>query len=143
MELRVNKRRFANLLSQKLKLLYKKTIMSQYIITNPKILTHAPRMRSACDSTTPDHKRSEYDRGNRNQTLQTKPGHREKEPQNTQHNMCETATIKRPKIGFQDQLSVNAGQKHCRMLQGEHSAILSTYIKLPFVIKIFVLSYFE
>ena len=45
---------------------------------------------------------------------------------------------KRPKIGFQDQLSLNAGQKYCRMLQGEHSAILSTFIKLPFVIKIFV-----
>ena len=29
------------------------------------------------------------------------------------------------------------------MLQGEHSAILLTYIKLPFVIKIFVLSIFE
>ena len=29
------------------------------------------------------------------------------------------------------------------MLQGEHSAILSTFIKLPFVIKIFVLSIFE
>ena len=27
-----------------------------------------------------------------------------------------------------------------RMLQGEHSAILSTFIKLPFVIKNFVLS---
>ena len=50
---------------------------------------------------------------------------------------------KRPKIGFQDQLSLNAGQKYCRMLQGEHSAILSTFIKLPFVIKIFVLSIFE
>ena len=50
---------------------------------------------------------------------------------------------KRPKIGFQDQLSLNAGQKYCRMLQGEHSAILSTYIKLPFIIKIFVLSFFE
>ena len=37
-----------------------------------------------------------------------------------------------------DQLSLNAGQK-----QGEHSAILSTFIKLPFVIKIFVLSFFE
>ena len=43
---------------------------------------------------------------------------------------------KRPKLGFQDQLSLNAGQKYCRMLQGEHSAILSTFIKLPFVIKI-------
>ena len=29
------------------------------------------------------------------------------------------------------------------MLQGEHSAILSTFIKLPFVIKIFVLSISE
>ena len=40
-------------------------------------------------------------------------------------------------------LSLNAGQKYCRMLQREHSAILSTFIKLPFVIKIFVLSLFE
>ena len=44
---------------------------------------------------------------------------------------------KRPKIGFQD------GQKYCRMLPLEHSAILSTFIKLPFVIKIFVLFIFE
>ena len=50
---------------------------------------------------------------------------------------------KRPQIGFQDQLLLNAGQKYCRMLQGEHSAILSTYIKLPFVIKICILSIFE
>ena len=41
---------------------------------------------------------------------------------------------KRPKIGFQDQLSLNAGQ---------HSVILLTFIKLPFVIKIFVVSIFE
>ena len=46
----------------------------------------------------------------------------------------------RPQIGFQDQLSLNAGQKYCRMLHGEHSAILSAFIKLPFVIKVFVLS---
>ena len=50
---------------------------------------------------------------------------------------------KRPKIVFQDYLSLNAGQKYGRMLQGEHSAILSAFIKLPFVIKIFVLSIFE
>ena len=43
------------------------------------------------------------------------------------------------KIGFQDRLSLNAGQKYCRMLQGEHSAILSTFIKLPFSIRTFVL----
>ena len=50
---------------------------------------------------------------------------------------------KRQKIGFQGQLSLNAGQKYCKMLQGDHSAILSTFIKLPFVTKIFVLSIFE
>ena len=43
---------------------------------------------------------------------------------------------KRPKNGFQYQLSLNAGQKYCRMLQGEHSAILLTFIKLLFVIQI-------
>ena len=37
---------------------------------------------------------------------------------------------KRSHIGFQDQLSLNAGQKYCRMLQREHSAILSTLVKL-------------
>ena len=45
----------------------------------------------------------------------------------------------RPKIGFQDQLWLNAGQKYFRML----SAILLTFIKLSIVIKIFVLSIFE
>ena len=50
---------------------------------------------------------------------------------------------KRPKIGFQDLLSLNAGQKYCRMLPLEHSAIPSTFIKLPFGKKIFVLSIFE
>ena len=44
-----------------------------------------------------------------------------------------TLSPKKPKIGFQDQLSLNA----------EHSAILSTFIKLAFVINIFVLSIFE
>ena len=34
---------------------------------------------------------------------------------------------------FQDRLTLNAGQKYCRMLKWEHSAILSTFIKLPFV----------
>ena len=43
----------------------------------------------------------------------------------------------------ENQLLLNAGQKYCRMLQGEHSAILLTIIKLPFVIKIFVLSFLE
>ena len=50
---------------------------------------------------------------------------------------------KRSNIGFQDRLSLNAGQKYCRLLQNallEHSAILSTCIKLPCVFKTFVLS---
>ena len=55
--------------------------------------------------------------------------------------------IKRPlwknKIGFQYLLSLNAGQEYCRMLQLEHSAILLTFIKLPFVIKIIILSIFK
>ena len=42
--------------------------------------------------------------------------------------------------GFQDHLSLNAGQEYCRMLQGECSATLSTFVKLSFVTKIFVLS---
>ena len=50
---------------------------------------------------------------------------------------------KKTKIGFQDRLSLNAGQKYCRMVPLEHSAILSTFIKLPFVINIVVLSIFE
>ena len=51
---------------------------------------------------------------------------------------------KKTKIGFQDRLSLNACPKYCRMLQAlEHSAILSTFIKLPFVINMFVLSIFE
>ena len=53
------------------------------------------------------------------------------------------ATFKKTKNDFQDRVSLNAGQKYCRMLQREHSAILSTFIKLPVVIKIFVLSIFE
>ena len=48
---------------------------------------------------------------------------------------------KRQKIGFHDQLSLNAGHKYLSI--AEYSAILSTFIKLPFVIKIFVLSIFQ
>ena len=57
--------------------------------------------------------------------------------------MCKTATLKKTKIDFQDQLLLDAGQKYCRMLNVEHSAILSTFMKLPIAIKIFVLSTFE
>ena len=56
---------------------------------------------------------------------------------------CDIVTVKpvlsghskrRPKIGFQDRLSLSAGQKYCRMLPfycRMDSAILSTFIKLP------------
>ena len=44
---------------------------------------------------------------------------------------------------YQNWLSLNAGQKYCRMLQGVHSAILLTFIKVPFIINILVLSNFE
>ena len=47
--------------------------------------------------------------------------------------------LKQP-LKKEDQLSLNAGQKYCRMLQ-DHFAIFSTFIKLPNVIKIFVLSF--
>ena len=59
-------------------------------------------------------------------------------------NACLKRPLKRrPYIGFQDRLSINAGHKYCRMLQEEQSAILSTFIKLSFVIKMFVLFIFE
>ena len=45
--------------------------------------------------------------------------------------------------GFQDRFLLYAGQKYCRMLQWGHSAILSTFIMLPFFFKTFVLSIFE
>ena len=66
----------------------------------------------------------------------------------TINNVYSKTCVKRPlsirqKIDFRDLLSLNAGQKYCRMLQVEHSAILLTFIKLPIVIKIFVLSIFE
>ena len=53
--------------------------------------------------------------------------------------------LKRPlkmktEIGFQDRLSLNAGQKY---LQNAHSAIFLTFINLPFVYKTFILSIFE
>ena len=52
---------------------------------------------------------------------------------------------KTQKNGFKVQLSLNAGQKNCKMLPLEHFAILSIFIKLklPVVIKTFVLSIFE
>ena len=57
---------------------------------------------------------------------------------------CLKRTLKtKTNIGFQDQLSLNVGQKYCRMLQWEHSALRSTFIKLPFVNYTFVLSSFE
>ena len=55
---------------------------------------------------------------------------------------------RRQKIGFQDQLLLNAGQKYYRMLPlqnapWEYSVILLTFIKLSLVFKILVPSIFE
>ena len=50
---------------------------------------------------------------------------------------------RRPNFGLQYRLSVNAGRKYCRMLHGEHSVILLTFIKLPFSIKTLVWSIFK
>ena len=47
------------------------------------------------------------------------------------------AIFKRPKIVFHDQLLLHLRQKHCRM----HFEILSIFIKLPFVIQIFILDF--
>ena len=62
--------------------------------------------------------------------------------------MYSKTCVKRPfsirrNMSFEDKLLLNAVQKYCRMLQGEHSAILSIFNKLPFVIKTFVLSIFK
>ena len=58
-------------------------------------------------------------------------------------NLCKMATLKKTKNWFSNQLLLDAGQKYCRMLPLEHSAILLTFIKLPFVLQFFVLSMFE
>ena len=52
-----------------------------------------------------------------------------------QQYLWKTATLIKTKNDFQDWLLLNAGQKY--------TAILSTFIKLPVVIKVFVLSIFE
>ena len=49
----------------------------------------------------------------------------------------------RPKIGFQDQLLLNAGQKYCRMLKGSILQYFGPSLSYHFVMKIFVLSIFE
>ena len=53
---------------------------------------------------------------------------------------------RRPKLVFKAELRLllNGGQTYCKMLQeSDHSAIFSTFIKLPFIFKPFVLPIFE
>ena len=50
---------------------------------------------------------------------------------------------KKTKIGFQARLLLICRSKVLQNAPREHSAILSAFIKLPFVFKIFVLSIFE
>ena len=54
-----------------------------------------------------------------------------------------TAISKRPKIGFQDNYRLMQVKSIAECSKREHSAILLTFIKLTFVIKIIVLSIFE
>ena len=71
-------------------------------------------------------------------------GHSECDRVNKYSKICLKRPLKRrPKIGLNDKWQLNEGQKYCIMLQGEDSAILSTFINLPIVIKTFVLSIFE
>ena len=56
---------------------------------------------------------------------------------------CLKQPLKKTKNWFSRRILLNAGQKYCRMFQGEHSAILSTFIKSTFVLKSFALSIFE
>ena len=53
------------------------------------------------------------------------------------------ASLTKTKKWFSRQIIAQCWSKYCRMRQGEHSAILSTFIKLLFLIKIVVLSTFE
>ena len=46
---------------------------------------------------------------------------------------CKRPLSKRQKIGFQNQLSLNAGQEYCRMLQMEHSAVLAYQPSLSYM----------
>ena len=62
---------------------------------------------------------------------------------NTVKSVLSSRSKRRPKVVFSDRFLLNEGQKFCRMFQWEHSAILSTFIKLPFIIKIFVLPILE
>ena len=52
-------------------------------------------------------------------------------------------TQKDQNLVFKTGYHLNAGQKYYRTLRGEHSAILWSFIKLPFVIKTGLLSIFE
>ena len=55
-------------------------------------------------------------------------------------NLCKTATLKRPKL-VSDNYHLMQVESIAECSKGEHSAILSTFIMLPFVIKIFVFSF--
>ena len=58
--------------------------------------------------------------------------------------MSKAATQKEhQKLDFQYRLPLGEGQKYCRMLQWEHSAVLSTFIRLHFSTKTIVLSIFK
>ena len=58
--------------------------------------------------------------------------------------MCKTATPQKDrKLFFKTNYRLMQVKNIAECSKGEHSAILSTFIKLPFVMKIFILSIFE
>ena len=56
---------------------------------------------------------------------------------------CLKRLLKKTKNCLSRPIILNAGQKKLQNVPKEHSAILSTFIKLPFVAKTFVLYIFE
>ena len=65
-------------------------------------------------------------------------GHSKKK---TNYHLMQVKSIAECSKGSRILQNAPRGAEYCRMLQGQHSAILLTFIKLPFVIKIFNLSF--
>ena len=116
---------------------------TQSSCTSSQVVFPKPAKRRQTSTDNPELRRSPRKRAPRSMFDENIPGSQQSGNHSRYSETClKWPLSKRQKLGFQDQLSLNAGQKYCRMLQGEHSAILLTLIKLPFVIKIFVLSIF-
>ena len=117
---------------------------TQSSCTSSQVVFPKPTKRRQTSTDYPELRRSPRKRAPRSMFDENIPGSQHSGSQSRYSETClKWPLSKRPKLGFQDLSSLNAGHKYCRMLQGEHSAILSIFIKLPFVIKIFVLTILE